>query len=68
MLLIFFGLFLFYEGKQCQELEDPCFIAPCAEGATCSSSGQDFVCTCPADFTGTLCEVSLQQDSGVLLV
>ena len=45
-------------GDTCENQADPCEASPCAEGATCTAVADTFVCACPPDFTGTLCDVS----------
>ncbi|XP_033106905.1 IgGFc-binding protein-like [Anneissia japonica] len=40
-------------GLECQS--DPCFVNPCQNGGTCTSTGSSFVCTCPAGVTGETC-------------
>ena len=54
-------------GKTCQ-FEDPCINSQCENGATCKIIEQfgKFSCVCPENFTGEVCETSLEptdQDS-----
>ncbi|XP_041479272.1 sushi, von Willebrand factor type A, EGF and pentraxin domain-containing protein 1-like [Lytechinus variegatus] len=57
-------------GTTCQVVEAPqCYPTnPCQNGATCTGSGDGagYVCSCLAGFTGTLCEVNIDECIGNL--
>ena len=38
-------------------LDNACFNNPCLNGATCRTSGTNYVCTCPAGYSGTTCNI-----------
>ena len=38
---------------------DPCSNNLCVNGGTCSSSGGQFTCTCPPEYTGQVCNVTV---------
>lgn len=50
-----------YSGSLCQNDNDVCsHQAPCTNKGTCANDGANaYVCTCPALFTGTNCEVEV---------
>ncbi|XP_072046952.1 uncharacterized protein [Amphiura filiformis] len=54
-----------WSGRKCQTeilSYDPCDCSPCLHGGTCLSdaaSPDQYVCYCPADFSGTHCETEL---------
>ncbi|XP_078472604.1 IgGFc-binding protein-like isoform X10 [Lampetra planeri] len=38
---------------------DPCASSPCQNGGTCLMNGVEYECTCPPNYNGTNCEISL---------
>ncbi|XP_069124102.1 uncharacterized protein [Argopecten irradians] len=48
-----------YQGRDCDQVLDPCLSRPCYHGATCTTSQGTFTCTCPVGTTGDTCEVDL---------
>jgi hypothetical protein len=46
-----------YTGVQCETVTNPCAVAPCSNGGSCTSlGGTNYMCSCPAEYTGTNCE------------
>eukprot|EP00117_Sycon_ciliatum_P024904 scpid7365/ scgid2846/ Neurogenic locus notch homolog protein 1; Translocation-associated notch protein TAN-1; Notch 1 extracellular truncation; Notch 1 intracellular domain len=47
-----------FTGPGCEfDMADPCFTAPCLYDGTCTSTGQNYSCGCPPNFSGKNCEV-----------
>jgi len=34
-----------------------CFNNPCQNGATCTNTGNSYICTCPSGYSGTNCQI-----------
>ncbi len=43
----------------CVPIPNPCSPNPCENGGTCSVDGENFVCTCPPEWTGERCEIEI---------
>ena len=44
----------------CEEsVPDPCLAKPCQKGGSCTWVQGGFMCTCPADWTGMDCSLSI---------
>ncbi|XP_028982383.1 cadherin-related tumor suppressor [Diachasma alloeum] len=46
-----------FTGPRCERRQDPCSPNPCQQGGQCRRMGYDFVCTCPSNREGKLCEL-----------
>ncbi len=42
-------------------LRDPCAADYCKNGATCTTRGEDIVCSCPAGYRGAQCDVDIDE-------
>ena len=47
-------------GKDCQWI-DACTSQPCANGSTCTVSGNKFSCICLSGYTGQKCEIDVNE-------
>lgn len=47
-------------GKECQWI-DACTSQPCANGSTCTVSGNKFSCVCLSGYTGQKCEIDVNE-------
>ncbi|KAG8445395.1 hypothetical protein GDO86_010251 [Hymenochirus boettgeri] len=45
-----------FTGKHCHIDMGRCYSQPCQNGGSCMDEPGSFICQCPTDFTGTLCE------------
>ena len=36
--------------------DNPCYNNPCLNGATCQTSGANYICVCPQFYSGTNCQ------------
>ncbi|XP_074100856.1 cadherin-related tumor suppressor fat [Cotesia typhae] len=46
-----------FTGARCERRQDPCSPNPCLERGQCRRVGYDFMCSCPANREGKLCEL-----------
>ena len=48
-------------------VDDPCDVAPCANGGTCNRTGlTDFSCACDGNWGGTVCDGEIATSSAIL--
>ena len=51
-----------WSGDTCDvELESPCLSEPCEHNGTCVADKKLFHCTCPVGWTGSHCEVNINE-------
>uniref|UniRef100_A0A8C6Z173 Notch receptor 2 n=1 Tax=Nothoprocta perdicaria TaxID=30464 RepID=A0A8C6Z173_NOTPE len=55
-----------FTGRDCQWI-DACTSQPCANGSTCTVSGNKFSCICPPGYTGQKCEIDVNECAASVL-
>ncbi|MFS8068067.1 MAG: calcium-binding EGF-like domain-containing protein [Byssovorax sp.] len=43
---------------------DPCAVQPCENGGACAASGTSYTCSCAPGYSGTNCEINIDESSG----